>query len=342
MAQRRTPLIILGIVGALIVLGVVLAGVLRDGDGGDAIAGDTTAIGSTGDLTLEDGNSTAELKVSAFSNVDRSSNQTSLSAGETLDSASYNYDAAQAPPGGASTLAPELQSLLDRKIIQSTSIDIHVDDVGHDFQEIINIATANGGFVASSTFSNVDDGQVADLTIRVPSDRYQHVLIQIRGMGEVQRESSDSNDVTEEFTDLQARITTLQATERRYLELLAEADGINEILLVQDRLDFVRGQIEQIQGRINLLENLTDLTTITVHLRPEAAAVVTPAPDGEGPLDAAANAWDSSLDVLQGIATGILVAGAFSWWLVPPLALLAIATRWWLGRRPAALPETPA
>jgi hypothetical protein len=262
-----------------------------------------------------------------------------MSAGSRFDG--FAYDASRAGPGGASALAPELQSLLDRKIIQSTSIDIHVDEVGRYFTDIISIATTAGGFVASSTFSNVDNEQVADLTIRVPSDRYQSVLIQIRDMGEVQRESSDANDITEEFTDLQARLTTLQATERRYLELLAEADGINEILLVQDRLDFVRGQIEQIQGRINLLENLTDLTTITVHLRPEAA-VVEPVPGGDDPLDAAASAWGASLDVLQGIATGILVAGAFSWWLVPPLALMAIATRWWLGRRPASLPETPA
>ncbi len=343
MTQKRTPLIILGIVGTLIILGVVLATVLRDGRGGDAIDGDTTAVGSTNDILLgDDGNLEFGNELSLRPPVEGSSINQSLSAERTSGSASYAFDAAEAAPGGASTLAPELQSLLDRKIIQSTSIDIHVDEVGFYFQEINSIATANGGFVASSTFSNVDDEQVADLTIRVPSDRYQDVLIRIRDMGEVQRESSDANDVTEEFTDLQARITTLQATERRYLELLAEADGINEILLVQDRLDFVRGQIEQIQGRINLLENLTDLTTITVHLRPEAAAVVAPAPDGEGPLDAAANAWDSSLDVLRGIATGILVAGAFSWWLVPPLAFMALATRWWLGRRPAALPETSA
>ncbi len=335
MAQKRTPLIIFGIVGALIILGVVLATVLRDG-GDDAVDGDTTATGSAGDVLLDE--DSAGKTGGEFTTL---SSEGNLLAGGRLDGFA-NY-AALAPPGGASVLAPELQSLLDRKIIQSTSIDIHVDEVGRYFTDIISIATTAGGFVANSTFSNVDDEQVVDLTIRVPSDRYQSVLIQIRDMGEVQRESSDANDITEEFTDLQARLTTLQATERRYLELLAEADGINEILLVQDRLDFVRGQIEQIQGRINLLENLTDLTTITVHLRPETAeAVVEPAPGGEGPLDAAASAWGASLDVLRGIATGILVAGAFSWWLVPPLALMAIATRWWLGRRPDALPETPA
>ena len=332
MTQKRTPLIILAVVGALVVLGAVLATVLREG-GGEAVDDEPSALNSADDVFAdEDGAGTTRGEFSGLSD------KQNLSAGSGLDGFAY---ASQAPSGGASTLDPELQSLLDRKIIQSTSIDIHVDDVGHEFAEIISIATINGGFVASSTFSNVDDEQVADLTIRVPSDRYQTVLAQIRGMGEVQRESSDANDVSEEYTDLQARIRTLEATERRYLELLAEANGINEILLVQDRLDFVRGQIEQIQGRINLLEQLTDLTTITVHLRPEAA-VVEPAPNGDSPLDAAANAWKSSLDVLRGIATGLLVAGAFSWWLVPPLALVAIGGRWWLGRRPASLPETPA
>ena len=263
MTQKRTPFIILGIVGAMIVLGVVLATVLRDGDG-DAVDRDTNALGSTGDvLSDEDGAGKTSGKFATISGGE------TLLAGSRLDG--YAYDVTLAGPGGASALSPELQSLLDRKIIQSTSIDIHVDEVGRYFTEIISIATTAGGFVANSTFSNVDGEQVADLTIRVPSERYQDVLNRIRGMGEVQRESSDANDITEEFTDLQARLTTLQATERRYLELLAEANGINEILLVQDRLDFVRGQIEQIQGRINLLENLTDLTTITVHLRPETA-----------------------------------------------------------------------
>ena len=229
--------------------------------------------------------------------------------------------------------APEVQNVLDRKIIQSTSIDVEVTEVGRNFQDIIRIAQTAGGFVASSSFSNVEDEQIADLTIRVPADRYQDVLGQIRGMGEVAQEGSEANDITEEFTDLQARLRTLEATESRYLELLGQADTIDDILLVQDRLDGVRGQIEQVQGRVNLLNELTDLATITVHLR--SVAIGTESADGGlHPLEAAAAAWDVSLDTLRVLATVVLVVVVFSWWLVPPLAALGIGARWWLSRRP--------
>jgi hypothetical protein len=183
----------------------------------------------------------------------------------------------------------------------------------------------------------VDGAQVADITIRVPADRYQAVLQEIRGMGEVVTEGSDSSDVTEEYSDLEARLRTLEATEQRYLELLAQANNVNDILTVQDRLDVVRGEIEQVQGRINLLDNLTDLATITVHLRPAAVAV--DGGGGGGLSGAAENAWEASLDALRGIATAAVVVAAFSWWLLPPLAALAFGARWLL-RRPRTL-STP-
>ena len=142
------------------------------------------------------------------------------------------------------------------------------------------------------------------------------------------------------MSDLQARLRTLEATEGRYLELLGQADTIADILIVQDRLDGVRGQIEQVQGRVNLLDELTDLATITVHLRPVAVGAE-PADGGAlDPLEAAAAAWDVSLDTLRALATVVLVVAVFSWWLLPPLAALAIGARWWLTRRTRAAAGT--
>ncbi|MBI4570861.1 MAG: DUF4349 domain-containing protein, partial [Chloroflexi bacterium] len=235
--------------------------------------------------------------------------------------------------GGGLAPDPQLQGLLDRKIVQSTSVDLGVEEVGRSFQEIIRVAETNGGFVASSAFSNVDDEQIADLTVRVPAGSYQDVLAAVRAMGEVSKESSDANDVTEEYTDLAARLRTLEASEQRYLALLAQARTIEEILVVQDRLDGVRGQIEQVQGRVNLLDHLTDLATITVHLRPLDAPPAAP-PSGPQPLDAAASAWEHSLEALRGLAAGALVVAVFSWWLVPPAGALWLGARWWLARRP--------
>jgi hypothetical protein len=229
-----------------------------------------------------------------------------------------------------------LPDVLDRKIIQNTTVDLEVEEVSRTFQDIMNIALTAGGHVASSSFSNDDDQQIADLTIRVPAEQHQQVLQQLREMGEVTQESSDANDITEEYTDLQARLRTLEATEGRYLELLGRAQAIPDILTVQDRLDGVRGQIEQVQGRINMFDQLTDLGTITVHLRPLAAA----AGADVSPVRAAEAAWEASLAAVEVVATVAVAVVVFSWWLLIPGAIVVVAARWWLSRRPRATAGT--
>ncbi len=316
MKPTRRQLTIIAIIAALLAVGSVL-GMTLGRRGGDS--------GKPSSL------STAHTASGAPNLAGTGSSYDAAAKGELTSPDSAAARAAPAVPGASD---PKLQNVLDRKIAQSTSVDLGVKEVGRSFQEIIRYAETASGFVASSSFSNVDDKQVADLTVRVPTDQYQGVLAKIRGLGDVNTESSDANDVTEQYTDFQARLRTLQATEQRYLELLAQANNINDILTVQDRLDSVRGQIEQLQGQINLLDHTTELATITIHLQPIGAALATP--NGNiHPLNAASNAWERSLDALRGLAAAALVVAVFSWWLLPPLVLIGFGARWWLGRRPA-------
>lgn len=240
----------------------------------------------------------------------------------TQDGAAESPDKYSAGPSGQS-----LPPLLGLKVIRTASINVRLEDVSKGFEEVVNIAQGAGGFVASSSFGHEDDRTTASITIRVPSERYEDTLLAVRKIGEVDQEQSTANDVTEEYTDLQSRLRNLQSIEERYTELLARAESIDEILIVQDRLNATRNEIEQVQGRINLLSNQTSLATITVHLSPPP---VEPAPvdDGaSGPLEVAAEAFQASLAVLLGIATASLAVLAFSWWLVPLLLVGAYAAR---------------
>lgn len=241
------------------------------------------------------------------------------------------------PSGGDQTLPAQF---LDRKIAMSGSMDLQVQDVGGAFEDIRGIATAAGGFIAGSTFGYQGDNQVASVTIRVPVNRFQDVLADVRRLAErLDSEQATSQDLTEEYTDLQSQARNLQATEQRYLDLLARAQSINDILQLEDRLTSVRGQIEQLQGRVNAINNTTDMSTLTVHLKPVAAVqkVTQEATGGPHPLRAAGEAWEASLTVLSGVAAGVLVVLVFSWWLVPLLALVAVAAvRLLRSRRPQA------
>ena len=328
--MTRTRLVLIAIASTLIILATA-CGATLGGDDGDA-------------ATLPQGNAIEGDSASGVVNAD--AEELAAEYGdEGLESRYGSFDGALPASGGApSVQSQQPPNILDRKIIQSTSVDLASDDILRHFQEIIRFAETAGGFVASSSFSNLDEEQIADVTIRVPANQYQSVLASIRGMGTVTTESSDANDVTEEYTDLQARLRTLNATEQRYLELLGQADQINEILLVQDRLDAVRGQIEQVLGRINLLEHLTDLATITVHLRPPTAIVEALVDDGGNlnPLEAASASWETSLDALRVVAAVALIIVVFSWWIVPPVAIVALGARWWAARRPRQVIDTPS
>jgi hypothetical protein len=224
-------------------------------------------------------------------------------------------------PGAPSTLP----STLDRKIIQTGTFEIETDDVSKKFADVGTIAAGAGGFIANSSFGSPGAKQTASITIRVPGDRYQSVVIELRKLGDVTTEQLNTNDVTQDYTDLQSRLRNLQAAEGQYVLFLTKAETIGDVLAVQDRLTATRGDIEQVQGRINLMQNQTDLATITVHLNPPAAAVAAPKTSGpSSPMDVARDSFQASLDVLLAIATVGIAVAAFSWWMVP-LALVGVA-----------------
>lgn len=251
-----------------------------------------------------------------------------------------------APAGDG--VAPPLPQLLDRKIVRNATIGLGVEDVGAAVQSVESIALGAGGFVSSSSVfieeppqplplpeedaEPPERTQTASVTIRVPAAAYASVMSQLRGIAkEVESESSQASDVSEEFADLEARLRNLGATEARYLDLLSRAETIPDILALQDRLNSVRLEIETTQGRINLLNNLTDLATITTQLRPFVPAAEPPAEQGWAE-EAAAAAWERSQEAMQVLGTVAIVTGVVLAWLAVPA--LALVVGWRLLGRP--------
>jgi len=163
----------------------------------------------------------------------------------------------------------------DRMIIYTVEMELIVKDTAETMVQIESLATEMGGFVSDSN-SWKDEGQLrARVTLRVSADRLDEALAQIRGLAmDVESESRDSDDVTEQFTDLDAQLRNLRATEGELLELLKtrqETTGDTEAILEVHRyLTDIRGQIEQIQGRMNYLSNLSAMATIRIGLMPDA------------------------------------------------------------------------
>jgi len=169
----------------------------------------------------------------------------------------------------------------DRQVIRRVSLQLHAADTRAAFDDIVTLVQSMGGFVADAnvfpTTSEDADPEVT-MTLRVPADQLDQALDGIKGTAdEVVSETQGAQDVTEEFVDLEARLTNLEAFETELRALLQETRmrddaDTDEIIRVFNELSSVRGQIEQLQGQLNHLENLTALATVQVGITQTPAA----------------------------------------------------------------------
>ncbi len=161
----------------------------------------------------------------------------------------------------------------ERMIVRTGEISLIVKDVVDVQGEVTQLAVRLGGYVVSSRISGEEEDRRGWISIRVPDEKFEQALTEIRDLSvRVESESTDSQDVTEKYVDLQSRLKNAQATENQYLALLQKAENVEDILRIYERLSQVRSEIEQIKGRMQYLERTSSMSLISVRLEPETTA----------------------------------------------------------------------
>ena len=226
-----------------------------------------------------------------------------------------------------------------RKRIRRAEIDLAVEDGPRAFAEIRALTERSGGFVDGADLTRPDDGEgfSGTIVIRVPADGLDDVVDAITALAvEEPNVQLSTEDVTEEFIDLEARLKNLRILEAELQELLAEVREADDpdpaqLFTVFERLRQVRDEIEQIEGRRRLLEEQVSLSTVTIHLRqqPDTAAVPS---DPWRPGQVLAEATSVLLTTLRGIANVAIWIGV----VAVPIALVVgmpVALAAWVRRR---------
>ena len=131
------------------------------------------------------------------------------------------------------------------------------------------------------------------------------------------QEKTTGQDVTEEFIDLEARIKTQKALESQFLEIMKQANKVEDALEVQRQVAEVRTEIEKLEGRKRFLENRASLSTITVSLKAPSAIIVNTSGFNRNVREAVAD----SFSVASGIVLFII---RFVILMVPVLILIII------------------
>lgn len=161
-----------------------------------------------------------------------------------------------------------------RKVIFTAQVDVLVDDLAPAQQrlnELIARVQQAGGYVSHQEVSGTAGSRRhGTWTLRVPQPRFEQVMTDLEQLGELLRSTRDSQDVTEAYTDLEARLKNKQSSEQRLLSHLEKTGDLKDTLEVERELSRVRGEVEQLQGQLNLLKHKTDLATIILTLQERA------------------------------------------------------------------------
>lgn len=168
---------------------------------------------------------------------------------------------------------------LARKIIYTAEVSMVVEKLNPAQQKLMELVRKSGGYIAET---NVDGASGTPRhgrwKIRVPVAGYQNFLDAVSKIGEVQTLTTDSSDVSEEYYDIEARLRNKRVEEKRLIDHLNRSTGkLSDILLVEKEISRVRGEIERMQGRMRVLQNLTSLTTVTISIE-EVKDYIPPAP----------------------------------------------------------------
>jgi hypothetical protein len=156
----------------------------------------------------------------------------------------------------------------ERMIVRTGDMSLVVVDVAVAIEQITALADSYEGYVVSSNSWREGDRLVGAISIRIDAKQFDNAIKALRGMAvETNYESTTSQDVTEEYVDLEAKLHNLEASEAQLLELMKKAGEVEEILEVQRELAKTRGEIEQTKGRMQYLEQTSSMSLINVQLQ---------------------------------------------------------------------------
>jgi len=243
---------------------------------------------------------------------------------------SLRVDSQASSAGVSADLAPV------RMIVRTANVKIIVADTTKTVDAITQSAEAAGGYVSGSHIWR--DGELlrATLTLRVPSEKLTSTLAAIRGLAKrVENETIGSEDVSQEYVDLESQLRNLEATEIELRELMTvirkNAKKAQEVLEMHQQLMAIRSQIEQIKGRMRYLSQVASMSAISLEIAPDfiAQPVVQP---GWQPVVIVKDASRALVSALQSIAS---VAIWFFIYIAPMIGmiLIAVAAVWKMVRR---------
>lgn len=222
-------------------------------------------------------------------------------AGSTAADAS-EFAPSEEPVAQSGNVAANMQLPSQPLIIRTGNLGIVVENTDETVAAITSLVNGMEGWVVSSNLYKFGEARRGEMTVRVPVAQFDAAMGQIKALAlEVNSESSSGQDVTEEYVDLTARLSNLEATAARVRGFLDEARDVEDALAVNQELSRLESEIEQLKGRMNYLSQSASFSTIQVDITPDVLSQPIEIA-GWRPQGVAKEALEDLINGLQGLA----------------------------------------
>lgn len=263
---------------------------------------------------------------------------------------------AQQDPKGAAGGQPEPPKAgvkVARKIKHTADLKLITEEFDKHREEIQQLVTQHDGYEAMADVrSSPGAPRVGTWRVRVPVEKLSAFRDAVRKLGEVESDTLNTEDLTDQYYDLDANIKNLKAEQDSWRDMLKRtSDKLENLISVKKELDRVTDEIQRKEGRLRLMANLTDLTTVNITLRERQKYVAAKGPDavenatfGMKAGKTFGDSWGALSNFGEAVALFFI---ALAPWL--PVILVVAAPAWYVWRQRrrqvptvTAVPVTPA
>lgn len=184
----------------------------------------------------------------------------------------YAVDEAAAENGGAEIGKEAAVSNSERKLIKTVDLNVETKEFDLLMAALEEQVDAMGGYIEQmdtyngSSYSGYRRSRNASMMLRIPKDKLDGFLATISEIGNVVNRSEYVEDVTLAYVDVESRRNSLRTEQERLIALLEQAESIEDIITIEDRLSVVRYQLESMESQLRTYDNKVDYSTVNIYI----------------------------------------------------------------------------
>lgn len=233
--------------------------------------GEATDSNYTSEYTVDDYDSSHDsYDASGFDTSDNSYAEESEALGDAVtegDSAELAEESGDTT-NETEALVEDEDTTTERKVIYTSNISIETKKFDQDLDAIKELISSNDGFYESSSLYGSETGEARSATFvaRIPSANYSAFMDSVGDIGSVTYKNENADDITSSYVDVATRINTLQVKLDRLTELEKNAETVEELLQIEDRINEVTYEIESYKAQLRTFDDQVEYCTISIDL----------------------------------------------------------------------------